>query len=148
MKKGFTLMELLAVIVILAVIATIAMPLIGHVIETGKIGAIENSSEIYIRELETKYSEWVIEGIPDELTKDVKSEPGYIKFLVEELNDVLKIKGTKPISGNIKIDNDYSSGSKYFGYVIEARMVYENGYIATYEFDIFKGKPSVEVKKI
>ena len=145
MKKGFTLMELLAVIVILAVIATIAMPLIGHVIETGKIGAIENSSEIYIRELESKYSEWVIEGVPNNLGNDGS---GYIEFSIEELNEVLKIKGTKPISGRIRIDNDYSSGSKYFGYVIEARMVYENGYIATYEFDIFKGKPSVEVKKI
>lgn len=145
MKKGFTLVELLAVIVVLGIIAVIAVPIIGNVIDTGKIGAIENSTEIYIRELETRYSEWVIEGIPEGLAD--KSETGYVKFSIEELNDVLKIKGTKPISGSIKINNDYSSGSKYFGYVIEARMVYENGYKATYEYDVSTGKPSLEVEK-
>ena len=146
MKKGFTLMELLAVIVVLAVIAVIAIPIIGNVIETGKVGAIENSSEIYIRELESKYSEWVVEGIPEKLEQD-KSDSRYIGFLIDELNDVLKLKGTKPISGNVKIDNDYSSGSKHFGYVIEARMVYDNGYIANYEYDVSTGKSSLEVKK-
>ena len=43
MKKGFTLVELLAVIVILAVISIITVPIIGNVIEDSKKKALENS---------------------------------------------------------------------------------------------------------
>ena len=40
-KKGFTLVELLAVIVILAIIALISTPIILGVIEKTRIGAAE-----------------------------------------------------------------------------------------------------------
>ena len=43
MKKGFTLVELLAVIVILAVISLITIPLIMGVIEESKVGAFKDS---------------------------------------------------------------------------------------------------------
>ena len=42
-KKGFTLVELLAVVVILAIIAIIAVPLILGVIESSKKGAFKDS---------------------------------------------------------------------------------------------------------
>ncbi|MDD3453816.1 MAG: prepilin-type N-terminal cleavage/methylation domain-containing protein, partial [Bacilli bacterium] len=44
MKKGFTLVELLAVIVILAVIALISVPIILGIIEKSKKGATEDSA--------------------------------------------------------------------------------------------------------
>ena len=51
-KKGFTLVELLAVIVILAIIALIATPIILGVIETSKKGASENSALGYLDAVE------------------------------------------------------------------------------------------------
>ena len=42
MKKGFTLVELLAVIVILAIILAIAIPGISNIIDSSKKGAAEN----------------------------------------------------------------------------------------------------------
>lgn len=43
MKKGFTLVELLAVIVILAIVTLIAVPLVLTQIEKSKIGSAESS---------------------------------------------------------------------------------------------------------
>lgn len=51
-KKGFTLVELLAVIVILAIIALIATPIILNVIDNAKEGAAKNSAYGYIDALE------------------------------------------------------------------------------------------------
>ena len=48
-NKGFTLVELLAVIVILAIIALIAVPTILHIIEESKIKSLEISTSEYIR---------------------------------------------------------------------------------------------------
>ena len=41
-KKGFTLVELLAVIVILAIILVIAIPQIAKVIDDGKINSLKD----------------------------------------------------------------------------------------------------------
>ena len=51
-QKGFTLVELLAVIVILAIIALIATPIILGVIDTAKKGAAENSALGYLDAVE------------------------------------------------------------------------------------------------
>ena len=47
-KKGFTLVELLAVIVILAVIALIATPQVLGMIESARKGAAESSTLSYV----------------------------------------------------------------------------------------------------
>jgi len=133
MKKGFTLIELIAVIVVLAVVALVAVPIATNVIDNGKKGAAESSTNFYIKEIETKYSEWIVEGIPDDLPYDT-SEYGYIKFNVEDLNNVLKLDGENPISGYIKINDDYTSVNNYFGYVVSAELKFENGYVATYTY--------------
>ena len=49
-RKGFTLVELLAVIVILGVIALITVPLTGQVMLNARRKAIENSAEALLRE--------------------------------------------------------------------------------------------------
>ena len=52
MKKGFTLVELLAVIVILAVIALIATPVVLSMIESSRKGAAESSMLSYAQATE------------------------------------------------------------------------------------------------
>ena len=61
-KKGFTLVELLAVIVILAIIVLIAIPLIGNVIEKAKIGALENSVNGLVESANMYYANETIKG--------------------------------------------------------------------------------------
>jgi len=51
-KKGFTLVELLAVIVILAVIALIATPVVLNMIEDSRKGASESSALSYVEQVE------------------------------------------------------------------------------------------------
>ena len=55
MKKenAFTLIELLAVIVVLAIIALIATPIVMNTIKNAKKGAAERSADSYIRQVET-----------------------------------------------------------------------------------------------
>ena len=56
-KKGFTLVELLAVIVILAVILIIAMPKISDVIKNSKESSLETTAKIIASQAEKKYTE-------------------------------------------------------------------------------------------
>ena len=54
-KRGFTLVELLAVIVILAVILVIAVPRIMSVIKDAKLGSIESTAKIIASTAENRY---------------------------------------------------------------------------------------------
>ena len=56
-KKGFTLVELLAVIVILAVILIIAMPKISDVIKNSKEASLETTAKLIANQAEKKYTE-------------------------------------------------------------------------------------------
>ena len=56
-KKGFTLVELLAVIVILAVILIIAMPKISAVIKNSKEASLETTAKLIASQAEKKYTE-------------------------------------------------------------------------------------------
>lgn len=51
-NKGFSLVELLAVIVILAIIGLIAIPIYNNIINDSKKSAFTDSAQILIRELE------------------------------------------------------------------------------------------------
>ena len=55
--KGFTLVELLAVIVILAVILVIAMPKISDVIKKTRLSSLETTAKMIITSAENKYTE-------------------------------------------------------------------------------------------
>ena len=55
-KKGFTLVELLAVIVILAVILVIAVPQIMSVIESARKGSIESTAKLIAEGAEREYT--------------------------------------------------------------------------------------------
>ena len=56
-KKGFTLVELLAVIVILVVILIIAMPKISDVIKNSKESSLETTAKLIASQAEKKYTE-------------------------------------------------------------------------------------------
>ncbi len=52
MKNGFTLVELLAVIVILAIIALIATPIVLSIIDDTKKSSMLRSAEMYLNGVE------------------------------------------------------------------------------------------------
>ena len=126
-NKGFTLVELLAVIVILALIALIATPIILNVINDAKKQAAKDSAYGYMDAVE-KYI--VSSELEDESIKDGT-------YRVEDLNKKISVKGSTPDNGNIEIKNkevkSYDIGID--GYVVsngEVKKVsttkrYENG---------------------
>ena len=95
-NKGFTLVELLAVIVILALIALIATPIILNVINDAQKQAAKDSAYGYMDAVE-KYivsSELEDESIPDGT------------YSVEDLNSMgVSVKGSTPDNGTIKIES-------------------------------------------
>ena len=93
MKKGFTLVELLAVIVVLAVISLIATPMILGVIETAKKSAAVESVN-GILDAADKY-------MITSMLKGGKST----RFDFPE-DTKLSYKGTKPESGTLVVDKD------------------------------------------
>ena len=143
MKKGFTLVELLAVIVILSIISLIAIPIVGNVIEESRKSALENSAIFYVKEVESKFSEWTIEGIPDDVTYTTNS--GRMFLTVSNLGRVLKFDGKKPVSGTVEIDNNYADGNSQFGYVVNASLEYEDGYTIQYTYE--NDKANIEIDK-
>ena len=94
-NKGFTLVELLAVIVILALIALIATPIILNVINDAKKQAAKDSAYGYMDAVE-KYI--VSSELEDESIQDGT-------YSVEELNKKISVKGSTPDNGTIKIES-------------------------------------------
>ena len=88
-KKGFTLVELLAVIVILAVILIIAMPKISDVIKNSKEASLETTAKLIASQAEKKYTE-----------NQVLDGSGTIKC-----SDVAKISDADYESCNITFDS-------------------------------------------
>ena len=103
-NKGFTLVELLAVIVILAIIALIATPIILNIIKDAKRSAAKDSAYGYIDAVEkyivlakTQTGNYKLELVPTEdkeLTCETKEECIKDTGLIGEVNKT--IKGTKP----------------------------------------------------
>ncbi len=90
-KKGFTLVELLAVIVILALIALIATPIILNVINDAKKEAAKDSFYGYMDAIEKAI---IVNDIDEEEGFPTPDSNGCYKL--NELNEKVNIKGTKP----------------------------------------------------
>ena len=56
-KKGFTLVELLAVIVILAIILAIAIPGISGIINSAKKGSFQSDAQMIVKGIEYRFLE-------------------------------------------------------------------------------------------
>ena len=148
-KNAFTLIELLAVIVVLAIIALIATPIVMNTIKNAKKGAAERSADSYIKQVETAVAEErlnkneVLEG-----EYQITSDGNLCRDKSASCSDDNKIKiemsGTKPTSGKIKITNggvDQSSSSMTVG----DYTVSYNSTKKTYEATEKGNTPQVEV---
>lgn len=73
-KKGFTLVELLAVIIILGIVLVIAVPKITSVIETSKINSLKESVKGIAKSAENEYLErigtWTLDQENDPIECD------------------------------------------------------------------------------
>ncbi|MBE6159921.1 MAG: prepilin-type N-terminal cleavage/methylation domain-containing protein [Lactobacillales bacterium] len=119
-KKGFTLVELLAVIVILAVIALIAVPITLNVLEDSKKSSIKVGTVHYIDTLEDKleYGKLNNEELDSGMYKI--TENGNIEVNGEEKE--LSMKGTLPNNGTICVDDRG---------LVESYSVVIDGYVVT-----------------
>ena len=90
-NKGFTLVELLAVIVILAIIALIATPIILNVINDAKKQAAKDSFYGYMDAIEKAI---IINEVEKKV--DFPSPDSNGCYNLKELNEKVNIKGTKP----------------------------------------------------
>ena len=123
-KKGFTLVELLAVIVILAIIALIATPIILNVINDAKKEAAKDSAYGYIEAIENAI-----------IMNDFEEDDNFLSpnasgcYGLKELDNKVNIKGTKP-----KIDDNAQVCLKD-GTVTNLTGVEIDGYEFTYAND-------------
>lgn len=114
-KKGFTLVELLAVIVILAIIALIATPIILNVIDNAKEGAAKNSAYGYIDALEKANAQAILSN--NEITvldgEYTISDTGkVVTYSGGSKSIAVNFKGDAPTSGKLTYTNGkLTSGS-------------------------------------
>ena len=117
-NKGFTLVELLAVIVILAIIALIATPIILGVIDTAKKGSAEASALAYIKAVEDQI---VISQVTTDETDDITlPTTGTQEYTTANLSGVT-VKGTAPNAEGTKIVID-STGEVQSGTCLSVTM--------------------------
>lgn len=104
MKKGFTLLELLAVIVVLAIIALIVTPFITKAIDNARAGSALNSAYGLANSAANHYGTELIKnnGTFEEVTYTF-SEGNIAKDNINSRD--ITFKGQRPISGKINISN-------------------------------------------
>ena len=130
-KNAFTLIELLAVIVILAVILVISIPRILDVIDESKLDSFKTSAQIIADSAEKKYVENKLNNFDEEITcenvtklskEDYESckitfdNEGNAKVTIEgkgKFKDLAICNGTKT---SVELSDTCSTDAKYFAY--------------------------------
>lgn len=112
MKKGFTLVELLAVIVILGLLAILIVPKINNALKESEKKTNMASANGLIKSVEYKYQDNEIKGISENITID---------FTTGKNIEKIEYNGTKPTSGQISIRKN--------GVIIMAVRIGDNCYI-------------------
>lgn len=101
-KDGFTLMELLSVIIIIAIVALIAIPIILNTIEKSKQGAFLDSAYGIVKSAEYAYLSMLEKGINEDINFTYQNGN-----VTSTNNDVeLNYTGQKPFNGEVKIYKD------------------------------------------
>lgn len=130
-KRGFTLVELLAVIVILSIIALITVPVILDMVEDSRKQATVISGKEYVDYVSTRIVSDKLEDINfRDGNYDVHNDGKEIRSSDQTMD--INMKGTLPLDGWIKIKNHQ---------VVEAWLVfgkYEYHYILTDDGDIIQ----------
>lgn len=105
-NKGFTLIELLAVVVILAVVMGIAMTNVLSAMNKARGGSLSDSATSIAQAFNTKYTESLVDGVPNDVYSDVTNFNGYnfqsdaIYYIESMLADTFKISsGAYDVSG-------------------------------------------------
>ena len=127
-KRGFTLVELLAVIVILAIIALITTVVVINIIETVKIRKYKVEEKSLEKAAELYYTNSQIFPFQDEISLNTLVEKGFINSVKDTGNGstcegkVIKDNNGK-LKGCLKCSNYVTEGC---GYVIEQEIKDEN----------------------
>ena len=111
-KKGFTLIEILSVVVILAVISVIAYPKIIDVIESSRVSAYNSAKGNILESARLKYIASVNEAKVTEYTVKELIEDGYLKEGTKNPITNKEYEDTKVIitNDNDKVTTEYVSG--------------------------------------
>lgn len=96
-KNGFTLVELLAVIVVITIIALIAVPLVLDIIEKSKKNAFKASAYGIIDAATKKYLEFSLENFRDDMMFQYRDQKEYPSIN----NNYLEYSGSRPNSGDV-----------------------------------------------
>jgi len=137
-QKGLTLIELLAVVVILGIIAAIAVPAIGNIIDNSKDDAhrsnallIINAAKLGIVSGEIKQSaststtitlnQLVSAGVLDSVPSD-PSVKGKTYHVTNSLVTYTPATGNKNAFYKITLVENVSNGTKYYDNVTEANL--------------------------
>ena len=131
-KNAFTLIELLAVILILAIIALIATPAVLNVIEDSKKAAAESSARSIVSAAETYYVKNIMEGTT------------VSKIILED--NILKYDGDQAEKGYVNLDtNGKGSGKMYIsGYCV---TVVSKSEVSSEKVDIDKCDTAASTEK-
>ena len=108
-KNAFTLIELLAVIVVLAIIALIATPIVMNTIKKSKKGAAERSVDNYIDAVETTVATKRLDNVILEGEYIIQLDGSLCPLSGCGENDkdkvIIEMEGNKPSGGTITINN-------------------------------------------
>ncbi len=118
MTKGFTLVELLAVIVILAIIALIATPVVLSIIEDTKQSAMLRSAEMYLSGVENAVMRENMNAGGNFRPNDCTISNGTLSCNGTTVE--VEVNGEVPNSGTIVFEN---------GKIKEVELIYESGTI-------------------
>ena len=127
-SKAFTLIELLAVIVILAIIALIATPIVLNIIKDTKESSQLQSAEFYLGAVENAVASSTLNNkkLENKTYKILKDGNICIEYKENECINKLNVEvsGEIPISGIITLQN---------GKIEEVKLKYENEKIIAYD---------------